>query len=244
MEYKNLNRTILAVVLILSLLLICVILKALFFGNNNFAWGSFTDWISSLSTLGTLAVAYAAYKKAPEWMSQKHYDVVSKIIEEAIYEDLRKLSSLSNQYKSHIVHTCMTLKTCLRNHEELPHQMGETLDKVENLQIEFFNLSYSIQNRLKAIPRYNYIITPYTVNIMNNIKHIADSYNSLQIQFEQAASEVPMLMHAGEEAISITKQEISNLQLETIELNNYLKDFVKSIYNDNKSITAFINIMK
>ncbi|CZW16945.1 hypothetical protein ABK836_16385 [Enterobacter hormaechei] len=244
MEYKKLNQTILAFVLILSLLLICVILKALFFGNNNFEWGSFTDWISSLSTLGTLGVAYAAYRKAPEWMYQKHYDMVSKVIEEAIYEDLRKLSSLSNQYKSLIVHTCMTLKTCLNKHEELPHHMTDTLDKVENLLIEFFNLSYSIQNRLKAIPRYSYIITPYAKNIIDNIKHTADSYNYLQIQFEQASSEVPMHMYADEEALRITTKEISDIQLEAIELNNSLKDFVKSIYDDNKPINEFINVIK
>ena len=244
MEYKNLNQTILAVVLILSLLLICVILKALFFGSNNFEWGSFTDWISSLSTLGTLGVAYAAYRKAPEWLSQKHYDIVSKVIEEAIYEDLRKLSSLSNQYKSYIVHTSKTLKNCLNDKEELPKDIGETLDKVENLLIEFFNLSYSIQNRLKATQRYNYKITPYTVNIMNYIKHIADSYNRLQTQFELAASEVPMLMYADEEAIRLTAKEIIDIQLEAIELNHSLQDFVKSIYDDNKPITEFIEVIK
>lgn len=244
MEYKKLNQTILAFVLILSLLLICVILEALFFGNNNFKWGSFTDWISSLSTLGTLGVAYAAYRKAPEWMSQKHYDVVYKVIEEAIYEDLRKLSSLSIQYKSHIVHTSNILKTCLKHKTDLPKGIEETLNKVENLLIEFFNLSYSIQNRLKAIPRYNYIITPYTVNIIETIKNTADSYNQVQIQFELVASEVPMLMNADEEAISITTKEIIDIQLESIELNNSLKDFVKSIYEDNKSITEFINVIK
>ncbi|MDR1843899.1 MAG: hypothetical protein LBR63_09005, partial [Citrobacter amalonaticus] len=77
MECKNTNRAILALVFLLSFLLICIILKAIFFGSANFQWGSFTDWISSLSTLGTFTVAYAAYKKAPEWMTQKHYDIVS-----------------------------------------------------------------------------------------------------------------------------------------------------------------------
>ncbi|MDS0826516.1 hypothetical protein [Serratia marcescens] len=33
--------------------------------------GSLTDWISSLSTAGTLLVAYMAYKKAPDWISTK-----------------------------------------------------------------------------------------------------------------------------------------------------------------------------
>ncbi|WMT13512.1 hypothetical protein [Serratia fonticola] len=33
--------------------------------------GSLTDWISSLSTFGTFTIAYMAYRKAPEWLSQK-----------------------------------------------------------------------------------------------------------------------------------------------------------------------------
>lgn len=33
--------------------------------------GSLTDWISSLSTAGTLYIAYMAYKKAPDWISTK-----------------------------------------------------------------------------------------------------------------------------------------------------------------------------
>ncbi|PLK68412.1 hypothetical protein CWN70_34130, partial [Klebsiella pneumoniae] len=99
-------------------------------------------------------------------------------------------------------------------------------------------------NRLKAIQRYNYKITPYTVNIMNTIKHIADCYNRLQTQFELAASEVPMLMYADEEAIRLTAKEIIDIQLEAIELNHSLQDFVKSIYDDNKPITEFIEVIK
>ena len=244
MELKKINRTILAFVLILSLLLICVILKALFFGSGDFEWGSFTDWVSSLSTFGTLGVACAAYRKAPEWMSQQHYNIVSKVIEEAIYEDLRKLSSLSIQYKSYFVHTSKTLKNCLNDKEELPKGIGETFDKVENLLVELFNLSYSIQNRLKAIQRYNYKITPYTVNIMNNIKHFADSYNRLHTQFELAASDVPMHKNTDEEAITLIARKINDIQLEAIELNHSLQDFVKSIYDDNKPITEFIEVIK
>lgn len=51
-------------------------------------------------------------------------------------------------------------------------------------------------------------------------------------------------MYADEEALRITTKEISDIQLEAIELNNSLKDFVKSIYDDNKPINEFINVIK
>lgn len=251
MDCRKANIALITIVSALLIISCLVLVKFLFSDSKGFSWGSVSDWftaicslLSAVGTLGTLGVAYAAYRKAPEWMSQKHYNVVSKIIEEAIYEDLRKLSSLSSQYKSHIVHTSNILKTCLKNKTDLPKDIEETLDKIENLLVEFFNLSYSMQNRLKAIPRYNYIITPYTVNIIENIKKAADSYNQVQTRFELAATEVPMLMNSDEEAISKTTKEIIDIQLEVIELNISIKDFVKSIYDDNKSITEFINVLK
>ncbi len=33
--------------------------------------GNLSDWISSLSTFGTLIVAYMAFKAAPKWIHQK-----------------------------------------------------------------------------------------------------------------------------------------------------------------------------
>nr|WP_129951597.1 hypothetical protein [Rahnella sp. RFA10(1/100)] len=202
--------------------------------------GSLSDWISSLSTFGTLVVALMAYRKAPEWMAQKHYNTVSKVIEEAVYEDLRKLSSLSLQYKSHIVHTCFTLKKSLNAKDDLPSNIKDTLDIVENLLIEFFNLSYSIQNRLKSISRYNYVITPYALNVAEEIKNTADNYNDLQTKFELSASEVTMLLCADEQAINLANKEISEIQIKSIELNMKLSNYIKSVYAENKSIDEFI----
>ncbi|MCX8302149.1 hypothetical protein [Enterobacter pseudoroggenkampii] len=34
-------------------------------------WGNVSDWVGSLSTLGTLYVAYLAYKNAPNWIKDK-----------------------------------------------------------------------------------------------------------------------------------------------------------------------------
>lgn len=203
-----------------------------------------TDWISSLSTAGTLLVAYMAYKKAPEWMAQKHYDVVSKVIEEAVYEDLRKLSSLSYQYKHQIMHTGLILKNCLSKKQRLPSNMEENSEKLEKTLIEFFNLSYSIQNRLKSIPRYNYVITPYALNVIDTIKNTADNYNNLQIQIEQVTPEVDTLIYADDQAINLTKMEITAVQRESIDLNKKLADYIKSVYAENKSITEFIAIKK
>lgn len=122
--------------------------------------------------------------------------------------------------------------------------MEENSEKLEKILIEFFNLSYSIQNRLKSIPRYNYVITPYTLNIIDTIKKTADNYNNLQIQIEQVTPEVDALVYADDQAINLTKKEVTEVQRESIDLNKSLADYIKSVYAENKSITEFIEIKK
>ncbi|CAI0858395.1 Uncharacterised protein [Serratia quinivorans] len=206
--------------------------------------GSLTDWVSSLSTFGTLIVACMAYRKAPEWMAQKHYDVVSKVIEEAVYEDLRKLSSLSFQYKSQIMNTSRILINAIKLKTGSPPNSKEDLRKLENVLMDFFNLSYSIQNRLKAIPRYNYIITPYASNLIDEIKTAADYYNNLQTQFEMAVHESDSMLYADAPAIELTTKEIKDIQRDSITYHRRLSEYIKSVYAENKSIAEFITIKK
>ncbi|MEN4047050.1 hypothetical protein P9A10_00260 [Serratia marcescens] len=206
--------------------------------------GSISDWLSSLSTFGTLVIAGMAYRKAPEWMAQKHYDVVSKVIEEAVYEDLRKLSSLSFQYKSQIMNSSRILINAIKFKTGSPPNIKDDLSKLENVLIDFFNLSYSIQNRIKSIPRYNYKITPYASNLIDEIKYAADFYNNLQTQFEMAVCESDSLIYADDPAIDITLAEIKEIQRDSITCHRKLSEYIKSVYAENKSIAEFIAIKK
>ncbi|MFO6425762.1 hypothetical protein ACLBOM_02845 [Escherichia coli] len=88
---KNNNLILLSTVLLL-LLIILVGVKILFSGSKGWEWVTLTSALcSAVGTLGTLWVAYQAYLKAPEWLSQKHYDVVYGVIEKAIYQDFNKV---------------------------------------------------------------------------------------------------------------------------------------------------------
>ncbi|WP_157037505.1 hypothetical protein [Erwinia piriflorinigrans] len=53
-------------------------------------WGSVSDWISSLSSFGTLAVAYMAYKAAPDWINRKNIEDGSKIAQEFIKKQVEE----------------------------------------------------------------------------------------------------------------------------------------------------------
>lgn len=49
-------------------------------------YGSLSDWVSSLSTLGTFVIAAMAYKAAPDWISKKEHDLIFEIATEKIPE--------------------------------------------------------------------------------------------------------------------------------------------------------------
>lgn len=244
-EMKWTNRIITGLVIILLTLLVLLLIGVIFYNSDTkMEIGSLTDWVSSLSTFGTLIVACMAYRKAPEWMAQKHYDVVSKVIEEAVYEDLRKLSSLSFQYKSQLMNASRILINAIRSKTGSSPSSKDHLGELENVLIDFFNLSYSIQNRLKSIPRYNYIITPYASNLIDEIKTAADFYNDLQNKFEMAVHESDLLIYADAPAIDLTLAEIKEIQRDSITCHRKLSEYIKSVYAENKPITEFIAIKK
>ncbi|MBZ7674748.1 hypothetical protein [Klebsiella grimontii] len=87
MELKNYNRIILAFTLVLFLLCMFVIFYAIKFNGVKIELGSISDWVSSLSTFGTLIVAYLAYKKAPEWINQKMHEDAFSVAKKVILED-------------------------------------------------------------------------------------------------------------------------------------------------------------
>ncbi|HED6253324.1 TPA: hypothetical protein R5X33_001944 [Enterobacter cloacae] len=240
MNTDKINRSLLSVVLVVLVLTVLVLLKVLFAGVNGVEWGSVSDWFNTAGTIGTLLVAYAAYKKAPEWMAQKHYDTAHLIIEEAVYKDLRKLIPLSRDYKIHIIACSNSLIQCLNDKQEMPENMNELLVKIEGLMLDFYNLAFSIQISLKSLPRYNFTLTEYTNSIIDLLRSTCDTYNRNQFHFELAAHEVPALEYADPIAKTQTVNELINIRSEHIKLNKQLADFIKSVYEDNKPISDFI----
>lgn len=71
MKFKKYNNALICSVLVLLWVTILALVKVLFHGGNKLEWGSVSDWFNTAGTLGTLAIAYFAYKKAPEWINRK-----------------------------------------------------------------------------------------------------------------------------------------------------------------------------
>ncbi|MCK4227625.1 hypothetical protein J2N90_04230 [Enterobacter asburiae] len=202
--------------------------------------GSISDWFSTGGTLGTFAVAVAAYRKAPEWLAQKHYDTAHLIIEDSVYKDLRRLTPMSNNYKIQVVALSNSLIKYLNDERDAPENISERLDKIEELLLAFYNLAFSIQINLKSLSRYNFVMTEYTRSIVDLLRNTCNAYNLCQVQLEMAANEVPALGYSEPNIKSQTIEELVKTRLDYIRLNKNLGGFIKSVYEDNRSISDFM----
>ncbi|HFL5870953.1 MULTISPECIES: hypothetical protein [Serratia] len=119
--------------------------------------GSLTDWISSLSTAGTLLVAYMAYKKAPEWLKERNkqsgYDYALKIINDSVtIIDKLKIASTIDLLKN--------------------DSSSDNFNKVSNIMRIAFEIEL-LSDRLKDHSRYDIKL--------RDSNQLSDRYSSLMV---------------------------------------------------------------
>lgn len=68
------------------------------FKLNQFEWGNVSDWVSALSALSTLVVAYAAYRKAPDWLNQSMLDQTKEFMKTMIHVNSELCDLVLNNY--------------------------------------------------------------------------------------------------------------------------------------------------
>lgn len=244
MNIKKWNTYLLSVVLLLIIVAVLVTVKILFTDISGFEWGSVTDWISSLSTAGTLCVAILAYRKAPEWMAQKHYDIAHNIIEDAIYNDLAKVRTSSLHLKFKTVKLCKNLVLALKNRLGEPKSLSESINDIEQDLDILFVLSHSIINRLNSVSRYNYTLTDYAKNISAELREILNELNEIHDEILVFSSDIGMLYIADDAVIEDAMTEGRDIQKKMINLNIKTSQFIRDIHSENRPITDFIRYKK
>lgn len=248
MELKHWNRGLLVLVAMLLILAIIATVNIIIhqYSTEKMEFGSWSDWFNTAGTLGTFAIAAMAYRKAPDWIKQKHYDAVYKIIEEAVYTDLPTLNKLCMKYKSFALGlgNAQRRRLTKKNHDFDFERYQDDFKIMDDSLISLFNLSYSIQNRLNSIKRNNYFLSDYANDLINEIKNIADELNWIHTGFELMNSEVDMLYAADQEAIEMTLKEIQDAQMKIINLNRNFSFFVNKVFTENKSVNDYIRPAK
>lgn len=147
MDYKKLNMALFITVIVLITVAVFAFLKVLFSDTKALEWGSISDFISSISTFGTLLVAFFAYKAAPQWVKQKQYD-----------EGINHVKSLMAEYDE-IVSSILELHPEIITINKQSPKFKILSEKVEQLIYRTFDL----RAKLKSCQRWN-IIYPKEVS--------------------------------------------------------------------------------
>ncbi|WP_440482874.1 hypothetical protein [Serratia marcescens] len=135
--------------------------------------GSISDWLSSLSTFGTLVIAGMAYRKAPDWFESKRnetsYDHAKKII-----DSLEQTQHLF-QKEAYIF---------LQNEHDINEEREK---KQEYSKFEILRMIFLVQELIYSCEKYNikpqieindyllsvlnFVINPHKFPFENNIRY-------------------------------------------------------------------------
>ncbi|AXZ47390.1 TPA: hypothetical protein ACPYV3_002834 [Citrobacter freundii] len=246
LNIKKCNLFLIGTVFLLLLVSILVGIKVLFSNMQGFEWGSVTDWFSAISTLagsiasfGTLYIAYKAFQKAPEWLSQKHYDVVHGIIENAIYKELHTVRFANRKLKVQSLTASRNLKRALLHKEKELAIINAIIESLESSIDDLFSKAYSIIDQLKSISRNGYATTPYTNSIIDELKNATNSYNDIYMNIITVRAEIELLYEADQVAIDLTVVEINDIENSSLEIGAKLDDFLSRVFDNNKPVADF-----
>lgn len=214
------------------------------YNKDNFEWGNVSDWLSSLSTFGTLLVAYGAFIKAPDWLLQKRYEVSSHIINETIFNDLPKLSKLCVQYKIRHFIICKQLISSLNGKLLNEQELRENRTKLDNTFNELFTLITSMKNELRTVKRNQFDFSEYTHQIYNNLIEVASNYNAVDSEILYNIFDVMDFDLSDETDPQKCIDTIMSLKARTTDLSNSFNEFARRIDEDNKPIEEFITPIK
>ncbi|HDU5289242.1 TPA: hypothetical protein RFU75_003343, partial [Klebsiella aerogenes] len=158
------NNILLSTVLLLFIVAIVTFIKVLAYGTgitnliSTIEVGSLTDIISSLSSLGTLVIAYLAYKSAPLWIREKQNE-----------EGFNHVSSMLRDYDSIVLELRNIYWDVFPGAITVSNQQ-EIRNKINKCTENYF----SLESKLKACKRWK---IEYPLEVETHFKKILDFYS-------------------------------------------------------------------
>lgn len=194
MEFKKINMALVITVIVLFTVSIFTFLKVLFSDAKSLEWGSISDYISSISSFGTLLVAYFAYNAAPQWIHQKQNE-----------EGFNHVSNMLKDYDA-IVLNLHNIYFDILSVGKIKNEIDITTQKINKEMNVFFNL----ENKLKACKRWR-IKSPIEVEVyFSQIKNFYDIALQLLVSY-----------HGGDIDKIAEKQTLLTNKLNEILVNNH-----------------------
>ncbi|NNS06218.1 hypothetical protein [Erwinia sp. JH02] len=218
--------------------------KYFFFKDNKpLELGNLSDWVSSLSTLGTLVVAYKAFKAAPNWLSQK-FD------EESLKSGLSINRIIKVDYKNAVINLRNYLST--NKITEDVHLLYYHNTLIHSERIKIINTSF---NKIKFYLRFNicHEVSEVTNKLESEITklnmiewHILPEKNININSLHEKIKKIKKLEMKAKEIISVifdqTETGFYNYKSQKIEIDNLenIRDEIISIEAEIHSLTREI----
>lgn len=251
MNCRKVNFILLIIVIALLIIACLLGIKILFSDSKGFAWGSVSDWFTAISsllsaagTLGTLYVAYLAYKKVPEWMAQKHYDIAYGIIEKSIYTDLRALRPLSYSIQSSINQILNAFNKTISSGTVGTEISEEDILEIDNAALLFQQKSEVIIEQLNAVKRTNYELTKDADEVIYLL--IKSRLNNFLIcdDLYELNDKLSFVYTGDVDQKNECNKKITDLQNSAKGNNASIIKMINDIKNGNKAISDFITPKK
>lgn len=175
MELKIYNRVILMITITLLLFCCLVIFYAFGFGIIKFEIKDFPDWLSSVSTFGTLVVAYSAYKKAPEWISQRMHEDAFSLAKKVILDDYPLLQEETDRAFDYVSYNVMFFDLIGDDYD-----VPITVEDCDDAQSYFHGMQMSpliIMNSLDKLSKLGWEVDR---DILSINKEINECYNQMK----------------------------------------------------------------
>lgn len=199
--------------------------------------GSISDWVSSLSTFGTLVIAGMAYRKAPDWFSQRSH---TKGFDKA--ENI--LSTIDSFYR-HRMQYANEIHLTLENLNSLDLKKfiinSEILDKLEdsyNKHTKNIELIDKLSDELLLIERWS--ITIVNIELISTvIKSLRSLNDSAAITYNTSHSYLDNGYSRRNDELEGTLRKINSQH------NDFLTDLAKLEYSYDKFKTQkFTNFFR
>ena len=181
--WKAVKEVAIAIMLVLSLWL--VISSAIKKDIGNLA-----DWISSLSSLGTLIVAYLAFKAAPNWFHQKMDEHAFTLAKELItdlhpklFMSNRKFNTIIEDYTTYYYHT---------NTDDAYNDFISTLYEKKLTYQQNHDLMFKIKTTVDSLEKLGW---KFKINIFLIIKNTSEIQSNSSVALEKLTMKLKKLMN-------------------------------------------------
>ncbi|MGK3553493.1 hypothetical protein [Klebsiella oxytoca] len=182
MGLKIYNHVILVISIMLLLFCCLIIAYAMGVGSILYEIKNFPDWLSSISTFGTLVVAYSAYKKAPEWISQRMHEDAFSLARKVILDDYpllkEKIDNAGNQVSYNVIYFDLIDDDC---------SVSITVDECDKALSIFHDVQNSpatIESNLDNLSKLGWNVDQDILNLNNEINECySEMKNSYVLAF-------------------------------------------------------------